>query len=206
MLRIGRFGAANDQLASRKISMILGSQGRSRHNVRRAVSTRRVFAAGALLVVLMAASGCSDEQPQGETEEEGAAAAADAPLTEKRWLQVTGTASPELWLASRGAREQSSNESALADLRESLAAASRRFGESPRMIANRAVQLETMLAKAGAPEAAPSLIAALLSVVGESGQTEGFGAISQHYYNLRAASVDRESALADLKRRYGARK
>lgn len=86
-----------------------------------------------------------------------------------------------------------------------LTAANALYRESERMIANRAVQLEGMLAGIGIKETAAVILDDLTAVAGEVGQTEGFGAVSQHYYNLRASSNSRGEALAALKSRYGRR-
>ena len=71
------------------------------------------------------------------------------------------------------------------------------------MIANRAVQLEGMLAGVPASEKALDLIESLTAVVGS--RAESFGAICQQYYNLRSSGLGREEALSDLKQRYGGR-
>jgi hypothetical protein len=80
--------------------------------------------------------------------------------------------------------------------------AAHRFGDPPRMIANRAVQLEAMLASAGISESAPELIVSL-SEISEERPREGFGSLCQHYFNLRKQGLDREAALAQLKSRSG---
>ena len=88
---------------------------------------------------------------------------------------------------------------------ERLSVANARYRESERMIANRAAQLSDMLAPLGIIESPISILDDLTSIAGEIGQTEGFGAISQHYFNLRVAQVERGEALAVLKARYGPR-
>ena len=74
------------------------------------------------------------------------------------------------------------------------------------MIANRAAQLSEMLPSRGIVEGPIAILDDLTSIAGEIGQTEGFGAISQHYFNLRVADVRRGEALAMLKTRYGPRR
>lgn len=74
------------------------------------------------------------------------------------------------------------------------------------MIANRAVQLEGMLAARGGTEQAPDLIELLAQVVDGVSAAEGFGAVCQHYYNLRSSGLGQDETLTDLKRRYGARR
>lgn len=89
-----------------------------------------------------------------------------------------------------------------------LEEAARQFRESPRMIANRAVQLEEMLSETGVTEPlelATELIEKLSFLTTNEPQAESFGALCQHYFNLRLAGLGRDEALADLKRRYGTR-
>jgi len=73
------------------------------------------------------------------------------------------------------------------------------------MIANRAVQLETMLKNAGGTETAILLIARLTDAIAGPGRIESFGAAGQQYYNLRQAGMSGEQALGELSRRYGPR-
>lgn len=73
------------------------------------------------------------------------------------------------------------------------------------MIANRSVQLSDMLKQIGVTERASQILDDLTSIGAEVGQTEGFGAISQYYFNLRAASATRADALSTLKARYGSK-
>lgn len=126
--------------------------------------------------------------------------------SETKWLEVTDEVEPEVWLVSREVNaDVEPNHPRLTIVRANLKIATHRFGESPRMIANRAVQLERMLSDTDASEAAVGLIVRLTSVVGEKGQTEGFGAISQHYYNMRSSGLDNHAALEKLKALYGSR-
>ncbi len=68
------------------------------------------------------------------------------------------------------------------------------------MIANRTVQIEEALREQGANDEATEILADLANIAGEVGQTEGYGAISQHYINMRKEGRKRAEALADLKR------
>ncbi|WP_141700643.1 hypothetical protein [Methyloceanibacter superfactus] len=67
------------------------------------------------------------------------------------------------------------------------------------MIANRAVQLEGMLAAQGIDESAPELIETLSRAVARADRKEGFGSVCQHYFYLRQQGVGREAALQQLK-------
>lgn len=79
------------------------------------------------------------------------------------------------------------------------------YRESERMIANRSAQISEMLSAHGIRERPTDILNGLTGVAGEVGQTEGFGAVSQHYFNLRVANMERDAALATLKTRYGPR-
>ena len=96
-----------------------------------------------------------DEQPEAETAtpERADPGRADpgrvsTVIAAKSWLDLKDRTPPEQWLASREAGEDvPSSSSGVAELRALLAQADRRYGETPRMIANRVVQLEAMLAE-----------------------------------------------------------
>lgn len=108
---------------------------------------------------------------------------------------------PEQWLASRDAGHDVAEDAPeVAELRALLTVAGKRFREYPRMLANRAVQLETMLHNRGLGEPATRLIADLSEVPGDKRYVESFGSLSQQYYNLRLQGFDRQEALNLLKR------
>lgn len=157
--------------------------------------------------VVSALAACSDEQPsapksQAPTEQNAANNAQNL----DDWLELTEGTSATEWLAARSAAKGNTlSTTERADLETALATAASRLGESPRMIANRSVQLENMLRDIGHEQAAIVLIRELTSAIGETGQTEGFGAISQHYYIMRKSGLTADQAVDDLKRRYGPR-
>lgn len=169
-----------------------------------ALSLGRLAAVLALMFFAGAGlGGCGeDPAPRGERRE---AASGTGPHT-AAWLEVSSPISPAQWLVSRreaGPRPVSDPE--VRRVHALLAVAHTRYRESDRMIANRAVQLSDMLDRIGIRESATDVLDDLASLGGEVGQTEGFGAISQYYFNLRAAAVGRADALATLKSRYGAK-
>ena len=84
-------------------------------------------------------------------------------------------------------------------MRVELDQAAKHFHDPPRMIANRAVQLEEMLAANGIEEGAPELIQILSSATADTNLKQGFGSVCQHYFNLRQQGIDREGALEQLK-------
>lgn len=161
--------------------------------------------AATLALLALAGAGfgaCSDEA--GDTGERRAAGSGGNGPHTVQWLEVSSPITPAQWLASRGeARARPANDPEVLRVAGVLKLAHSRYRESERMIANRSAQLSDMLAKIGVRERATDVLDDLTRIGGELGQTEGFGAISQHYFNLRAAATSRTDALAILKTRYG---
>lgn len=131
-----------------------------------------------------------------------------SPAEEKRvshrleWLRLTDGIAPEQWLASREAgRDLDLYDTAVIDMRRVLDVAAARFRDQPRMIANRAVQLETMLHEKNIDERAPRLIVTLSQVPGQARYIDSFAALTQQYYNLRMEGLDRGQALDALRQR-----
>lgn len=75
--------------------------------------------------------------------------------------------------------------------------ASEHFRENPRMIANRASQLEDMLLEIGIEESAVGLIDQFTHLP-TKGTPHNFSAYCQYYFNLRAQGHDQRYALAEL--------
>lgn len=153
----------------------------------------------ACIVLALAITGCSEEEPSREPARSGLSRADQ----NESWLAAPDDVEPAAWLIEH---EKAMGSELTADeartLRETLAKASARFRETPRMIVNRALQLETMLKAEGGRETAVSLIARLTDAVREPGRIESFGAAGQQYYNLRRTGLSDEEALSELSRRY----
>lgn len=151
---------------------------------------------------------CEDDAPQAK--DKPAAAENSAPQSaahQEKWLQPSSKITPAQWMASRTLPEvKPLHDAEVKRIASNLDAANKIYRESERMIANRAVQLEDMLKDIGVDEQAADVLDGLTRVAGEIGQTEGFGAVSQHYFNLRANRIDRADALATLTSRYGVRR
>ncbi len=153
-----------------------------------------LLAAGLLLL-----AGCEDTAPPETATTQQIPKRPELPRI--KWLDAHSEIMPEQWLASREAKtDLDENDPAVVALRTKLKDAARRFGDAARMIANRAVQLEEMLAEEGISEHAPELIDCLSSAATRSRQREGFGSLTQHYFNLRKTGVDRDAALEQLKK------
>lgn len=182
---------------------------RSRKSSREEAARRRPHFAGAanafvtsLLLVAVALGACSDESAP-ERQPTASAAEETGPSTQQvEWLKVTDGIAPEQWLASREAGHHlDAYDSAVMDMRHVLDVATARFRDQPRMIANRAVQLETMLSERAITERAPYLIVTLSQVPGGQRSVESFAALTQQYYNLRLEGLSRADALDALRQR-----
>ncbi|SDP47424.1 hypothetical protein SAMN04488061_3110 [Filomicrobium insigne] len=180
-----------------------------RHNAthfghRHRPAVKRVMAVACILTSA-ALGACSDDPAETIAQHPAAQEAPEKPLTQDHWLEANEGTKPEVWLASRiDGQNATPGSPAVERIASLLNTAAGQFRESPRMIANRAVQLEGMLAEIGAPEPAIEIIEELSRIVGENTHDEGFGSLCQHYFNLRTANHNRDQALADLKSRYGA--
>jgi hypothetical protein len=159
---------------------------------------------GLFWLCALLSAGCSDNSAPAQHAEQRSGLTQAQP--QPRWLDAMSDVEPAAWLISR---ETSSGRDLKAEdaakVRKSLATASKVFKEDPRMIANRAVQLETMLDPADGRESAIWLLTELTDVINEPGRIEGFGALGQQYYNLRKTGLSEQEALQDLSRRYGSR-
>lgn len=150
----------------------------------------------------LALAACGEETPQSGERRHVSGDGSGA--HHAKWLEVSSPISPAQWLASRGeTKPRPFSDPEVQRIGGLLAAAHVRYRESERMVANRSVQVSDMLDRIGIRERATDILEDLAMIGGEVGQTEGFGSISQHYFNLRAASTSRADALETLKARYG---
>lgn len=151
----------------------------------------------------IALTSCSDDESQ---KKQAPATTAANSAHQEKWLLPGSTIGAAQWLVSRHEpKVRPAHDPEVKRVASDLATANHFYRESERMIANRVAQLEDMLKGIGEPERAIDLLTDLTRVAGEAGQTEGFGAISQHYYNLRSNNIERGEALATLTTRYGSR-
>lgn len=150
---------------------------------------------GSLLALPLA--GCSGES-EPETRERVATPASDA-VAKRAWLDPVDKIEPAVWLASREAgHDVAPGAPSVVAWQARLDAADARFGETDRMIANRAAQLETMLGEIGVRESASQIVDAFMPFA-EKGSRRGFSDLCQHYYNLRKQGLSQPEALAALK-------
>jgi hypothetical protein len=143
--------------------------------------------------------GCDSqfETPHAKT---AALAQSAAAVADKRWLDVNDPTLPEVWLASREAKaDLPASAPQVEAFHDLIGRASRRYVETPRMIANRAVQLEEMLAARGIDENARLALEGLIGVRDDNGDRRSFGEAVQHYFNVRATAISRDQALRSLR-------
>lgn len=163
---------------------------------------------GLLLVALLSAAVACDGRSDGSSTaeegraEDGAASVESLPavsMANRSWLDAGDRTPPEQWLASRAAHaDLPLSAPSVAAFRTLLVRADRAYDETPRMIANRVVQLQEMLAGRGMTESADTLIEGFLSL-GTVGGRRRFGEDCQHYFYLRSANRAHGDALAALR-------
>ncbi|MDQ2081622.1 hypothetical protein RA307_15660 [Xanthobacteraceae bacterium Astr-EGSB] len=155
---------------------------------------RRILLAG-LATGLVACDGGTDNPAH-----QAASAAPTTVIADKRWLDMHDPTPPEQWLASReAARDLGRSAATVASFGNLLARAHRHYTETPRMIANRAAQIEEMLRARGIDESARLVIEGLVGA-GSDERRRGFGEAGQHYFNIRMTGASRDQALQALAR------
>ncbi|CCB63718.1 hypothetical protein [Hyphomicrobium sp. MC1] len=164
--------------------------------------THRLSIFALALVIAAGLNGCSEEQP---TQRQAEQRSGLTKVGTKSWLTEQDDVKPEIWLIEHEAKSDGKVAAPKSgEVRRALIEASEKFNDSPRMVANRAVQLEDMLKGAGGDETAISLITMLNNAIAAN-RIESFGAAGQQYYNLRKAGFTGEEALDALSKRYGSR-
>jgi hypothetical protein len=160
----------------------------------------RTISACALGTGLAVLGGC-DGQIDSSHSKSAIPSQSAATIAGKRRLEINDPTPPELWLASREAKSDLLLSAPQVEVfRDLLAQAGRRYVETPRMIANRAVQLEEMLAARGIQENARLAIEGLIAIREDDGDRRSFGEAVQHYFNIRTTAVSREQTLRSLRR------
>lgn len=162
-----------------------------------------IFISALALVITAVLSGCSDEQPTQHPADQRSGL---TKVGAKSWLTEQDDVRPEVWLIEHEAKRDDGKMAATksGEIRRALIEASEKFHDTPRMVANRAVQLEDMLKAEGGDETAISLITMLNGAI-DSNRIESFGAAGQQYYNLRKAGFTGGQAIEALAKRYGSR-
>ncbi|MFD1333078.1 hypothetical protein ACFQ4O_13820 [Methylopila musalis] len=151
-------------------------------------------------VAIFCLTGCDDPAPSEPPQDVVASLTHEKPFHERRWLELKDKIAPGAWLASREAgREVEPSDPNAVAIRDLIADADARYTEGARMIANRAVQVQEMLAERGVSEQPRSIIEGLISVA-SLGERAGFGETCQHYVTARVQGLSRDAALDALRR------
>ncbi len=113
------------------------------------------------------------------------------------WLSAIDTRDPLAWLETFDASPEAGTAERRAERFDLIARLNERYIEDPRMLANRTVQLQTMLGEVGVQEDMHVLLR------GFAGRTQGvsapsFGEIVSFYVTLRAGGASHEEALEQL--------
>ena len=168
---------------------------------------RLLTALAALLLLALAGCDSGGNEDTAKREEEQAVVATKSDTEIADWLQPTDPIDTGRWLASREAGKLLPNDDAAsAQMRRSLGRAQSFFIEDPRMIANRTVQLGTMLSEAGKQERYEALLEGLTRVAQGARGRQLFGEMCQHYFNTRNQGADPAQTLTRLGERYGAQR
>jgi hypothetical protein len=179
--------------------MIAASKPAREHSASRRASFTTIACIATAAAVSSLVCACGDEAPI-DAAPQVEAPAAKPELHKAAWLRLTDGIAPQQWLASREAgRDLDPYEPAVADMAKVLDVAAQRFRDQPRMIANRAVQLEGMLSEKRISERAPRLIVTLSQVPGTHRSVESFASLTQQYYNLRVEGLGQGQAIDALK-------
>ena len=164
----------------------------------------RISGTGAALVACLLFAACGKEERANEAND-----VIDAQQEKggEIWLRANEHVDPALWLASREAgRELAPTHPAVEKMREAIVTARAHFLESHRMLANRTAQIGKMLAEDGRAEDYAGILLELAEVAKAAGQTQTYGELCKHYFNLRHKGATREEALSVLAERYRTQK
>lgn len=148
-----------------------------------------------LLMMLLLIAACSEDDFDLSSD-----SAVNNPNNEEeipQWLESHHEVNPADWLIIRSQAALDGEVTSQSHRVNLLNEASHHFRESPRMIANRAVQLEDMLMEIGIEESAVSLIDNFTHLPTE-GTPHNFSAYCQYYFNIRAKGYPQGYALTEL--------
>ena len=155
--------------------------------------------------LVVSLTGCSDDPP-GRSVSSKSATGTTSPqdagdVTKITWLEIGDRTKPEAWLAALQTDNLEQRRGLETRFRALIELTSRVYLESPRMVANRIVQLKTMLNEAGEAESHTQLIEGFLSIPKKTrtGGERILSDLAAHYVNLRRSGLNREQALEDLR-------
>ena len=157
----------------------------------------RYFITAIIGSVIFLLSGCDDDQQNYDLTSSTSKKIISSSEEVPQWLDAYHAIPTEDWLVVRSAaalRGEVTDRQTRVNL---LNFAAERFPESPRMIANRAIQLEDMLLEIHIKESAVSLID-MFSHLPIEGTPHNFSAYCQYYFNLRAKGYPQGYSLTEL--------
>lgn len=177
--------------------------GLSRFGTAPAVTTPGLSRLAARIVLLAAISlpgaSCDDAPEPSASAPTTLPPAERSALARRDWLTQHDRIAPDRWLASRAAGvDVAPDDPSVSSMHALLMEARERFGDTTRMIANRAVQLEATLKARGNDERAPAIIESFVQTAGATHPLGGFGAMCQNYFILREQGLSKDGALAHL--------
>lgn len=160
----------------------------------------RSFVTSPILIVgflslLLLLSGCDQNDDVPQMTAVPVMNADDIPL----WLDGGAEMSPQQWLVKRSRAEVIDEQAEIDRTAELIMMATDRFGESPRMIANRAAQLEDMLLENRINETAVNLLEWFTKLPATQ-SPHSFSALCQYYYNLRTQGKSEDEIIQNILR------
>ncbi len=153
------------------------------------------------ILACLALVACKDEaspsaQPQSSHQRTDAGDA--SALYKKTWLSVGDEAAPEVWLAAKAEQNDHPRQETVAHFRDLLHNLDTKFHDGPRMIANRSVQLETMLAEQKIDQPFMQLLEGFGKLSEGEIKHGVYGELCAQYFTLRKSGRDHEQAMAAL--------
>lgn len=148
-----------------------------------------------LLTLFLLLGGCDQNDDVPQMTAVPVMSADDIPL----WLDGGVEMPPQQWLIKRSRAEVIDEQAEIDRAAELIMMAADRFGESPRMIANRAAQLEDMLLENRINETAVNLLEWFTNLP-TTQSPHSFSALCQYYYNLRTQGKSEDEILQHILR------
>lgn len=115
------------------------------------------------------------------------------------WLDNGAAMSPQQWLVKRSRAAVIDEQAAIDRTAGLIMMTADRFGDSPRMIANRAAQLEDMLLENRINETAVNLLE-WFTKLPMTQSPHSFSALCQYYYNLRTQGKSEDEIIQHILR------
>lgn len=115
------------------------------------------------------------------------------------WLHVHNSLEPAVWLSSIDLMTNTPSAQNITIYSKLLDEASDHFEEGPRMIANRTVQLKSMMLEMQEDRTLRNILSSLIETRGGGQQKVNYSALCSQYFNLRKSGNTEAAALAAIK-------